>query len=85
MSSFVSDGDLYLRCDCCNKTVLVYKDCTDHTVIHLYIHDHKWKTIKIGDLFHNLCPACIDFIENKKREHYFNTYAKFFLKGHKDV
>ena len=65
------------------KTVLVFKDCSDHTCIHLYIHDHKWKTIKIEDRFHNLCPECFDFIVNKKREHYFNTYAKLLLKDNK--
>lgn len=83
MSSFVNNGDLYLRCDCCKKTVLVFEDCSDHTCIHLYIHDHKWKTIKIEDRFHNLCPECFDFIVNKKREHYFNTYAKLLLKDNK--
>jgi len=72
MSSFIRHGDLMLKCDGCGEIILLYKDQTDRLLIHDYIHEHGWKTIKRGMKWENICPDCLKALKEQKR----NTWLK---------
>lgn len=67
---------LKLKCDCCRKVENLYKGETDRLLAHDWIHEHKWKTIKIKDIWINVCPICREAIEAKHRERFIESMTR---------
>ena len=67
---------LKLKCECCRKVENLYKGETDRLLAHDWIHEHKWKTIKIKDIWINVCPICREAIEAKHRERFIESMTK---------
>lgn len=82
MSVFYNGRDdmLKLKCDSCRKIVDLYKGETDRLLAHDWIHEHGRKTIKIKDIWINVCPACKEAIEAKHRERFIESIEGEFRK-----
>lgn len=76
MSVFIdSYPSVNLKCDGCGLMVCVAKNQTDRLLIHDYIHENGWKTMKLKGEWVNFCPKCKEAYYEKRREKLLEKYV----------
>lgn len=69
--------DLWIKCDGCGKTAEVYAHTTDRVLVHDFIKQYGWRTLKAENKWLNICPECKKALEERKKSIQAEKRAKF--------